>query len=192
MPIRKKMSARKKEPLKTQNSSAKTKRASGQKAQEPNSVSKITNNFLREIRSLQFAQEETSKVLEASVDKHRHAFENFLKPFESEKQGTTLSFAIPIEKGEELKRLAHDLSSSVRSLPLSHRGLFLVLVSKWDAYFGSLLRWIYRIRPEIIDNSSRTISFAELKQINSIDTAREKIVEDEISVVLREKSRRTV
>jgi hypothetical protein len=186
MSIKKKMPTRVKGPPKAQNSLPKAKRPTDQRTREPRNVNKITDNFLREILSLQFAQEETSKVLKASVNKHRHAFDTFLKPFKRVKEGTSLNVIIPIEKAEELGRLTHELSSSAGSLALSHRGLFLVLVSKWDAYFGSLLRWVYRVRPEIVDSSSRTISFAELKQINSIDMARNKIVEDEISVVLRE------
>jgi hypothetical protein len=186
MPTKKKMPIKRTAPTRSQNSPAKANKANNPKIQEPKNVSRITNNFLHEIRSLQFAQEETSKVLNASAVKHRHAFDAFLKAFKSEKEGTTHHFMIPIEKGEELKRIVHDLSSSLGSLPLSHRGLFLVLVSKWDAYFGSVLRWIYRIRPEIIDSSSRTISFSDLKQINSVEMARNKIVEDEISVVLRD------
>lgn len=154
--------------------------------QPPTEIGKITNLFLGEIRSLQFAHEETSKVLSASLEKHLSAFTSFLNSFETEKKGTQIKIAIPVEKAEKLKRLVHDAQSSALSLPLAHRGLFLVLVSKWDAYFGSLLRWVYRVRPEIIDGSARTISFAELKRINSIDDARNRIVEDEVGVVLRE------
>jgi hypothetical protein len=51
--------------------------ADDRKKQEPMTVNGITNNFLREIRSLKFAQEETSKVLAASVEKHLAAFNKF-------------------------------------------------------------------------------------------------------------------
>jgi hypothetical protein len=169
-------------------SKSKTKAGKGPapNRREPTEINEITDRFLREIRSLQFAQEETFKVLTVSVEKHVSAFANFLKLFENIKDGTQQKFMIPIDKGEQLRRLIHDLTSSVGSLPLFHRGLFLVLVSKWDAFFGSLLRWTYRVKPEIVDNSARTISFAELKQINSVELARSKIVEDEVSVVLRD------
>jgi hypothetical protein len=178
-------------PSSTKNSPRRKKRQnpskpSDRKKPEPTNVSEITDNFLREIRSLQFAQEETSKVLAASAEKHATAVGSFLISFKSKKEGASTTFMIPLDKGEELKRLLHDLASSAGSLSLFRRGLFLVLISKWDAFFGSLLRWIYKERPEIIDNSSRTISFTELQQINSIELARSKIVEDEISVVLRD------
>ena len=166
--------------------SSKPKDSPTESDQRPHGVSRITNDFLRDIRSLQFAEEETGKVLRASAQKHISAFGAFLRDFSQKKEGTTLKFEVPVERGGELKRLAHELSASAGSLPIFHRGLFLVLVSKWDAYFGSILRWIYRTRPEIIDNSTRTISFAELKEINSIEAAREKIIDDEVSVVLRE------
>jgi len=179
------MSSDQKNPSKKTKTSKRTDNSADQNKKDRTSVNAITDDFLSEIRSLLFAQEETSKVLMASADKHLDAFTKFVESFPSVKNDSNRKM-IPVEKVEELKRLIHDLRSSIGSLSLSHRGLFLVLISKWDAYFGSLLRWIYRVKPEIIDSSARTISFTELKQINSVDLARSMIVEDEVSVVLRD------
>ena len=61
-----------------------------------------------------------------------------------------------------------------------------MLVSKWDAYMGSILRWVYSIQPDIINSSGRSILYTELRDIGDMEDAREKVVEDEISSVLRE------
>ncbi len=94
--------------------------------------------------------------------------------------------SIPIEKMPELTKLARELAVAVSAFPLSKRGFILVLVSKWDAYVGELLRWVYRVRPEIIDGSTRSILFTDLKDMKSISAARDKIVDDEVAAVMRE------
>jgi hypothetical protein len=105
-------------PAKTDNTTSRTKR-------ESQKVDVITNSFLHEIRSLLFAKEEATKVLGASVDKHMAAFNAFLEKYESEdtNDASSRQFKVPVNKIEELKLLAHDLSSSTRSMPLFHRGL---------------------------------------------------------------------
>ena len=150
-------------------------------------VSKVTEQFLSDIRSLQFAQLETTKVLAQTINKHVDNFTSFVRSVSPSKvTDSEIRFQIPLEKAAEFKRRLHELSASSGSLPLSFRGLFLVLISKWDAYFASLLRWVYSVQPEIINSSGRTISYTDLKEINSINSARDKIIEDEISSVLRE------
>jgi hypothetical protein len=163
-------------------------KAAKHKRKSLKSINEITDDFLGEIRSLKFAQKETAKVLIASVEKHSHAFTKLVEEFKSTDGNdlNTKTFSIPVDKFDEVTRVVKDLAASAGSIPLSYRGLFLVLISKWDAFFGSLLRWVYTARPEIIDSSARAITFADLKQINSIEQAKYKIIEDEISTVLRD------
>ena len=150
-------------------------------------ITSITDSFLHDIRSLQHAQKETSKVLSKNIADRSKIVAEFLEKLSSKKiDGESEITTIPANKVEKLLQIVKDLSASGSSLPLSHRGLFLVLISKWDTYFANLLRWVYKTKPEIIDNSLRAITFSELKKIDSIEAARAKIIADEISVVLRD------
>lgn len=157
-------------------------------AEKSEDLNNISDDFLEEIRSVQFAQRETLKVLRESYKVHslelKMFFDQLKPPYEVDTKEKKLT--IPLNSIEDFKKLSQDISIAAGSIVMSHRGLFLVLVSQWDAYFGAVLRWIYKARPEIIDSSARAISFSELKQFTSIESAREKIIEDEISVVLRD------
>jgi hypothetical protein len=66
------------------------------------------------------------------------------------------------------------------------RGLLVALVSQFDAYIGALIRQLFRVKPEIVDASGRTLTFAQLSEFGSIEAAREYVVEKEIETVLRE------
>lgn len=66
------------------------------------------------------------------------------------------------------------------------RGLFVALVSQFDAYVGALVKNFFRLRPEIVDASGKSLTFSELAKFNSLEAARDFMVEKEIDVLLRE------
>jgi hypothetical protein len=69
---------------------------------------------------------------------------------------------------------------------LIQRNFIVSLVSQFDAYVGSLIRKIFIIRPELLNGSERNLSYSKLSEYNSIDEAKEYIVEKEIESVLRD------
>jgi hypothetical protein len=66
------------------------------------------------------------------------------------------------------------------------RGLFVALVSQLDAYVGALVKNFFRLRPEIVDTSGKSLTFSELAKFDSLQAARDYIVEKEIDALLRE------
>jgi hypothetical protein len=154
------------------------------KSAGPPSIAKATNRLLVDIRSLHLVLGEITDSLGTKIGKDAKAFTEFINKHASVSKGRrSKQLAIPVQELAELKRLLDGLAVSSNSLPLSTRGLFLVLVSKWDAYVGSVLRWVYGIRPDIINSSGRSILYTELRDIGDMQAARDKIVEDEISTV---------
>ena len=95
-------------------------------------------------------------------------------------------FRVPVQKIEELVRQLRASKVAMQAIPISQQGQFLMLVAQWDAFMGSLLRWVYEIKPEVINSSRKTLTFSELKNLGSIEEARSQIIEEEISSVLRE------
>lgn len=64
--------------------------------------------------------------------------------------------------------------------------IFLVsLVSEYDAFMGNLIRAILEVKPQILNTSEKNISYKDLEELNSIESAREQIIEREIESVLR-------
>lgn len=79
-------------------------------------------------------------------------------------------------------RRFHHLSLARKLLT---RSLLVSLVSQYDAYLGRILRAIFLHKPEILNGSERKISFETLNQFDSIEAAREYILEKEVESILR-------
>lgn len=69
---------------------------------------------------------------------------------------------------------------------LIQRNFIVSLVSQFDAYVGSLIRKIFIIQPELLNGSERNLTFSKLSEYQSIDEAKEYIIEKEIESVLRD------
>ncbi|WP_117879835.1 hypothetical protein [Aureibaculum luteum] len=69
---------------------------------------------------------------------------------------------------------------------LIQRNFIVSLVSQFDAYVGSLIRKIFIIKPELLNGSERNLSFSKLSEYQSINEAKEYIIEKEIESVLRD------
>lgn len=149
-------------------------------------VTSVTDVLLREIRGLQLAVDEILAALTKSTEKHAQALNKFMESWDPKHDASAKTISLPISKVSELLRLSKDLATAATSIPLTLNGLLLVLVSKWDAFFASLLRWLYDVHPEIINSANRSILFSDLREFKNLKDARNKVVEDEIGSVMRE------
>ncbi len=53
------------------------------------------------------------------------------------------------------------------------------LISQYDAFLGRLIRTLFLIKPESLSMSEKNISFAQLQTFESIEDAKEYILEKE-------------
>jgi hypothetical protein len=74
--------------------------------------------------------------------------------------------------------------ASIASKVVAHSSV-VSLVSQYDSFLGGLLRACFRLRPELLNASDRTLTLKELQGFESIDAAREFIVEQEVETVIR-------
>ncbi|MFF5382417.1 hypothetical protein [Pedobacter suwonensis] len=63
--------------------------------------------------------------------------------------------------------------------------LFVSLISQYDAFLNRLLRYLFELKPEILNGSDRNLTFSQLVEMSSISDAREYIIEKEVETVLR-------
>lgn len=84
-----------------------------------------------------------------------------------------------------LKELAGDLNILNIASRIVPQSLLVSLVSQFDAYIGRLIRTIFFVKPEILNSSEKNIKFSDLLEFQSIETAREFIIEKEVESVLR-------
>ena len=59
------------------------------------------------------------------------------------------------------------------------------MVSQYDSFLGRLLRLIFLAKPEILNASEKEMTFAELTKFDSIQAARDYIVEKEVETIIR-------
>jgi hypothetical protein len=60
------------------------------------------------------------------------------------------------------------------------------LISVYDAYLGRLVRGLLTAKPEVLNASKRQLTYAQLTEFDSLEAAREYLIETEIESLLRE------
>jgi hypothetical protein len=83
---------------------------------------------------------------------------------------------------EQLSKISTTSNLAMKIIPES---LFVSLISQYDAYLNDLLKILFEIRPEYINNSERELTFSQLTKFDSIESAREYVVEKEVDTILR-------
>ncbi|MHB8485907.1 MAG: hypothetical protein ACYDCM_09270 [Candidatus Acidiferrales bacterium] len=84
-----------------------------------------------------------------------------------------------------LQGLMQKLSRARLVTELVPRSLVVSLVSQFDAYLGRLVRRLFIARPEILNASENTLTFSELMEFESVENAREVVIEREVESLLR-------
>lgn len=99
--------------------------------------------------------------------------------------GDTQRYTVNIEHQRLVDRLDKKARRTTTALEVLPSKFLVAFVSEYDAFLGNLLKDLYRLRPELLDGSERSLSFAELKNIGSVDAAYEHILEKEVESLLR-------
>lgn len=113
-----------------------------------------------------------------------------LETFESKycevtKDGEGRSVKIPAEHFSEWKSLSKRVVTRKISLINLPRSILVSLVSHYDAYLGRLLRNIYIRIPMLLNTSDRKLTYEDLVGFDSIESAKEYMIEKEVESVLR-------
>ena len=91
----------------------------------------------------------------------------------------------PAEKWTDFKRAERRMRTSISSTVLIPRNFLVALICTYDAFLGKLLRYIFEIKPEILDASERTITYSDLLEFQDIEAARNHLIEKETEAILR-------
>lgn len=146
------------------------------------------NSFLRHIDAVKDVLPATILQIQPYSKKAQDDLSSFLKahevPLSNNEKGIELSLKITeFSLFEKLERNAHISSLAPKILTES---LFVSLISQYDAFFSKLLEAIFEIKPEILNQSERSLTLSQLKAIGSIEDAQEYIIEKEVETVLRD------
>jgi len=121
---------------------------------------------------------------------HRSAYKehkNFVdtKCVNIRKDGKTTLADVPLEYYSEYKVIRRRFDRSSTASKVIANSSVVSLVSQYDSFLGGLLRALFHFRPELLNESDRTLSLKELQTFESIDEARDFIVEKEVETVVR-------
>ena len=117
--------------------------------------------------------------------------ENFInihgkeKTEEESETTKTLKFNLDADKlsqFNQIKRQKDSVESAKRLMP---RNFIVALICCYDSFLGKILRYIFTVRPEILDSSDRTLKYSDLLDFPDIPSAREYLIEKEVESILR-------
>lgn len=150
-------------------------------------LNKNLETFLRHIDSIRDTLPMTMLLIQPYNIKANDAFVRFLKTNVKEIEDDKGKKKILV-KSDEVKifeTLERNASTSALASKIIPESLFVSLISQYDAFLNRLLRAIFEIKPEILNNSDRNLTFSQLVEMDSIKIARDYIIEKEVETVLR-------
>ncbi len=86
---------------------------------------------------------------------------------------------------ENAYRLLRELRRSESSVELLPRSFVVALVSEFDAFVSTLLKFVFSKRPEVLRSSERNLTLADLLQFNDIEAAKDSLLDKEVETVIR-------
>jgi len=92
---------------------------------------------------------------------------------------------IKLENFSEYKKVNRTIQASKTAYHIIPRNFIVSLVSSYDAYLGNLIKLIFNVYPDKLNQSEKQLTFSELSQFEDLDEARDFIIEKEIETVLR-------
>lgn len=157
-----------------------------EKAQESGIKTEI-EKFVKTADSLVCTAPLALWALEAA---HRGAYKEYTSFFQTKcvnirKAGSNTVADVPPSLAHEYIVVQRRLDRSSIAARVIGNSSAVSLVSQYDSFLGGLLRTFFRLRPELLNASERTLTLKELQTFESISAAREFIVEKEVEAVIR-------
>jgi hypothetical protein len=137
------------------------------------------------IESLVESRHKSSQQVNKFFEEHGELLE-IIKSDKDGQEKKSEIYKVGIEYSYELEKLIYMNSNFNAAALIIPRGLLVMMVSQFDAFLGRLIKAMYYARPELLNSSEKQLTFANLVQFDSLDSAREFLLEKEIESVLRE------
>ena len=100
-------------------------------------------------------------------------------------ESSTVKFNLDGDKRSGFDRLRKEMDSVQSATQLMPRNFVVALICCYDSFFGKILRYIFMVRPQILDSSERTLKYSDLLEFADISGAQEYLVEKEVESVIR-------
>ena len=126
-------------------------------------------------------------AMDAIIANEREELENYEKEhaMSVEEKGDSRTVTLTSETFAPYKRLMKRVQTASRATVLLPEIFVVALVSQYDAFLGGLVRALMKGRPEIVNATGRAIPFAQLVAFESVEAARDAIINEEVEALLR-------
>ena len=94
-------------------------------------------------------------------------------------------YTVPPEVYNSYNKISKKIDRLDVARKLIPRMFLITLICQYDALIGNLARLILNIKPEILNNSERQLSFKEIVDFGTLEKAKEYIISKEIETLLR-------
>jgi hypothetical protein len=145
----------------------------------------VIDRFILEIDSLRSTLPLAMRSITAAHAEAGGEFNRFLARYGKPVKGSN-SIQIDTSQGSGFRKLLDNLNRASAASAIVPRSFLVALVSQYDSFLGQLIETLLLSKPEILNGADRALSFAELVGFDSIQAAREHVVEKEVESVLRE------
>ena len=144
-------------------------------------------SYVKTIDSLKESLSMSMRVIQTVHKEYVKRYNQFVdKNCVAEGEGDKGSRNIPIEHYTRFTALASRVEKTSIAFDVVPRSFLVALVSEYDAFLGKLLASIFRLQPEMLKASERTLSFSQLSEFSSIEDARDYVLEKEVENFLRQ------
>jgi hypothetical protein len=146
-------------------------------------------NFTRDIECLHTTLPLIMKIMETvkkETSKPYHAFMKAHAVKETDKDDRTIyQLEIKVDEFSSYNQLRQRYENSCTATQLIPRNFVTSLVSQYDSFLGRVIRFIFAVKPQILNASEKSIPYTDLIQFNDITAAKEYIIEKEVETVVR-------
>lgn len=154
---------------------------------EERKISDVVFDFIENMDALNKSEPLVLSVVITLATKLTTAHGNYLKKYGEviEQDDEKKVYSVPIERQGRVKRLREQSDSLRTSVRLIQRNFLVSFVSEFDCFLGALLKVIYAKKPELLNDSSRQITYADLLAFETLEDAKDQVLEKEIESILR-------
>lgn len=114
---------------------------------------------------------------------HREYLEKYGEVTEQDEEKRV--YSVPVERQTRVNHLRERSDSLRTSIRLIPRNFLVSFVSEFDCFLGALLKVIFTKKPVLLNDSDRQITYTELLAFDSLQDAKDQVLEKEIESILR-------
>ncbi|MDZ8104714.1 MAG: hypothetical protein RM338_03700 [Nostoc sp. DedQUE12a] len=142
--------------------------------------------FITRIESLKISFPIVVGAIENSEQQIQKKFIDFASKQSIVQTNDSIQITMPIECRSNFNKFLKENSCLSLASNIVKRNFIVSLVSEFDIFLSSLVKTIFLVKPEILNSSEKNLSFKELIGFETIDNARNFLIDKEIDALLRD------